>query len=86
MPVAHIDLFFELPEDFDGGFDEMLKAVIDYRKSNGRKEPKKSDYSEEIDQNNSVSKTGYDRLMMRRLEIHKETKLIGTISVLEKDS
>ena len=34
MKVAHINIFFELPEDFKGDYNDILLEVIKYRKNN----------------------------------------------------
>lgn len=77
--IVHVDLFFNISEDFDGDISEVLKKIIDYRKLNG-KEPSKSDYSEEFDLNNSISKSGYDRLMARKIKRGKN--LVGAVTFI----
>jgi len=82
MNIAHVDLFFQLPDGFKGGFDEVLEEVLKHRAASG-KEPDKSDYAKEFDENNSISKSGYDKIMVNKLR-HEGKNLIGTISLIQE--
>lgn len=78
--IVHVDLFFNVSDDFDGDISDILQKIIEYRKLNSQ-EPHKSDYSEEFDINNSISKSGYDRLMTRKLRNDKN--LVGAVTFIE---
>lgn len=81
--LIHVDLFFKLPQGFDGGFDDLLKLILEYRAHNGCVEPLERDYVVEAQENNSVSKTGYDRLMIKKLLATDKRNLVGVINVIE---
>jgi len=33
MKTLHLNIYFKLPDDFEGGFNESLEEIIKYRKS-----------------------------------------------------
>jgi len=86
MKVAHINLFFKLPDDFDGGVDEVLKAIQEYRKDHG-KEPKSMPIVEELENSSSISKSGYDKLILNKFvsSIDEGYHSYGTIDIFDLD-
>lgn len=81
--LIHVDLFFKLPQGFDGGFDDLLMLILKYRANNGNKEPMTKDYVSEVLENNSVSKSGHDILMIKKLLSSETRNLMGSINVIE---
>lgn len=81
--LIHVDLFFKLPKGFDGDFDDLLMLILEYRASNGNQEPVAKDYVAEVLENNSISKSGYDRMMIKKLLLSEDRNLIGAINAIE---
>jgi hypothetical protein len=57
---------------------------LEYRNENGNQQPFRSDYAEEFNHNNSISKSGFDKIMMDRLKNFKSKNLVGTISLIDQ--
>lgn len=80
MSIVHIDLFFKLPDDFNGGFDDIIKELMKFRKLKGSL-PKCNDYAKEFDNNTRISKSGYESIMINKIKNGKT--LVGVINIVE---
>jgi hypothetical protein len=80
--LAHVDLFFKVPKDFDGTIDDVLQLILDYRESNGMQEPEEKDYIQEVAENNSISKTGHNIMMIKKL-LDGDRRLVGSVNKIE---
>jgi hypothetical protein len=85
MKFAHFDFYFVLPNDFDGGIDDILNMIITYRSIIKEKKETSMSYVEELKNSKTISKAGYDELMYNKfIKSAKEdgTRLFGDMRVL----
>jgi hypothetical protein len=90
MKVAHINLYFKLPDDFDGDLNLLLEEVLKYRKSVEGSPKKEYDmaFADELEDSTSISKKGYDILMFNRFmrSCEEGLRLFGHINIVEAEN
>jgi hypothetical protein len=90
MKIAHLDLYFRLPDDYVG--DDLIKLltlIIDYKVQNKNKSSEKSHVAEELKNSKTISKYGYDVLTYNRfmqLSREKGFKLSGEVRFIDAKS
>ena len=66
MKIAHIDLYFKLPDEYNGSdLIELLNMIIEYKLLNKHK-TEKSPISEELKNTKTISKYGYDIMVYNK--------------------
>jgi uncharacterized protein with ParB-like and HNH nuclease domain len=66
MKIAHIDLYFHLPDDHDDNdLIVLLEQIIEYKLINQNK-TEKSPVVDELKNTKSISKYGYDVMMYNK--------------------
>ncbi len=89
MKIAHIDLYFKLPDDHNEcDLIKLLTMIIDY-KVNNKKSNDSSPVAEELRNTKTVSKHGYDVLTYNRfmkLAKEKGIRLGGEVRFIDAKS
>lgn len=89
MKVAHVNLYFKLPDDFDGDLNLLLEKILEYRKSVENDSKKEYDmaFSDELEDSTSISKKGYDILMLNRFmrSCEEGLSLFGHINIVDAE-
>lgn len=84
MKIAHINIFFELPDEFEGDYNDILMEIIKYRKDN-----KLPPYPEEVvdKPTETEAKAIYDssKFLWNRFlnALEHDYKICGAVSLSE---
>ena len=85
MKIAHINIYFRIPEDFDGDLNELLANIIEYRENKGNDNKIiKLNFKEELENSKTISKYGYDVLMrtaFTKAISEQNVKLFGDVKI-----
>lgn len=89
MKIAHIDIYFHLPDDYeDNDLVNLLELIVEYKLKN-KKEIQKSLIPEELKNTKTISKYGYDIMMYNRFMKsvnEKGYKLCGDVRFIDAKS
>lgn len=90
MKIAHVDLYFHLPDDYnDEDMVNLLELIVEYKLKNKNKKSGKSPVAEELKNTKTISKYGYDVMVYNKfMKSIKEKgyKLCGDIRFIDAKS
>jgi hypothetical protein len=89
MKIAHIDLYFKLPDDYNNADLVKLLVMIIEHKSQNKNKPDQSPVVDELKNTKTISKYGYDVMVYNRfMKMVKEKgyKLGGDVRFIEAKS
>lgn len=89
MKIAHLDIYFKLPDGYEEtDFIKLLVMIIEYKSQNKNK-VNKSPVVDELKNTKTISKYGYDIMVYNRfMKLVKEKgyKLGGDVRFIESKS